>query len=197
MPSPDLSPSFTSAAQLPRRQPSPPRAGPPSPQARQPPPARPLPGQQAPSATASGSGSSSSRIAGQAAGGGSLRNAAAVGGGAPVRSSLSATPGPAAQAGGPGAAPAIPAVAKPVVQQASRTKNAIVVSARQVCAGAYDGAVRGCGTDSDVCPARSWQRGNPIIPFIKGVPWEYGEIVPDYVVGAHSCVLYLSCVRFF
>lgn len=39
------------------------------------------------------------------------------------------------------------------------------------------------------------QRGNPIIPFIKGVPWEYGEIVPDYVVGAHSCVLYLSYVR--
>lgn len=38
------------------------------------------------------------------------------------------------------------------------------------------------------------QRGNPVIPFIKGVRWEYGDILPDYQVGAHTCVLYLSSV---
>ena len=156
MPSPDPSPpAFTSAAQLPRRMPSPP-SGPPSPRARQPPPARPLPGQQASSAAAIGSNSSSTGAGGQA---GSLRNAAAVGG-VPVRSS-SATPGPAGgpagQAGGGGATAA--PVAKPVVQQASRTKNAIVVSARQVRALRWDRCCPAHRTLTRcVCrPAAAWQ----------------------------------------
>ncbi|KAK7072930.1 Excision repair cross-complementation group 1 [Halocaridina rubra] len=38
----------------------------------------------------------------------------------------------------------------------------------------------------------SRQRGNPILKSIRNVPWEYGEIVPDYVMGATTCALFLS-----
>ncbi|KAL4240676.1 Excision repair cross-complementation group 1 [Mactra antiquata] len=36
------------------------------------------------------------------------------------------------------------------------------------------------------------QRGNPILKHIKNVPWEYGSIVPDYVMGVANCALFLS-----
>uniref|UniRef100_A0A7G3AYU7 DNA excision repair protein ERCC-1 n=2 Tax=Lutzomyia longipalpis TaxID=7200 RepID=A0A7G3AYU7_LUTLO len=36
------------------------------------------------------------------------------------------------------------------------------------------------------------QRGNPLLRSIVNVPWEYDDIVPDYIVGRTSCVLYLS-----
>ncbi|XP_050711082.1 DNA excision repair protein ERCC-1-like [Eriocheir sinensis] len=36
------------------------------------------------------------------------------------------------------------------------------------------------------------QRGNPILKFIRNTPWEYGEIVPDYEMGATTCALFLS-----
>ncbi|KAI8824815.1 DNA excision repair protein ERCC-1 [Fimicolochytrium jonesii] len=38
----------------------------------------------------------------------------------------------------------------------------------------------------------SCQRGNGVLNFIKNVPWEYGDIVPDYQVGQTSCALFLS-----
>ncbi|KAI5853137.1 restriction endonuclease type II-like protein [Morchella snyderi] len=38
----------------------------------------------------------------------------------------------------------------------------------------------------------SRQKGNPILTYIKNVPWEYGDIIPDYVVGASTCALFLS-----
>ncbi|KAG0365118.1 ssDNA endonuclease and repair protein rad10 [Mortierella sp. AD032] len=39
---------------------------------------------------------------------------------------------------------------------------------------------------------RSSQRGNPLIQYIRNVPYEYGEVIPDFVVGLTSCVLFLS-----
>ncbi|KAL7747115.1 ssDNA endonuclease and repair protein rad10 [Sorochytrium milnesiophthora] len=36
------------------------------------------------------------------------------------------------------------------------------------------------------------QRGNPVLDLIRNVPWEYGDIVPDYVVGLTTCILFLS-----
>lgn len=36
------------------------------------------------------------------------------------------------------------------------------------------------------------QRGNPLLKSITNVPWEFDEIVPDYVVGISSCILFLS-----
>ncbi|XP_045597820.1 DNA excision repair protein ERCC-1 isoform X2 [Procambarus clarkii] len=38
----------------------------------------------------------------------------------------------------------------------------------------------------------SRQRGNPILKFIRNVPWEYGDIIPDYVMGATTCAMFLS-----
>ncbi|KAG0245894.1 restriction endonuclease type II-like protein [Mortierella sp. GBAus27b] len=38
----------------------------------------------------------------------------------------------------------------------------------------------------------SSQRGNPLLQFIRNVPYEYGEIVPDFAVGVTSCILFLS-----
>ncbi|XP_060679515.1 DNA excision repair protein ERCC-1, partial [Hemiscyllium ocellatum] len=35
-------------------------------------------------------------------------------------------------------------------------------------------------------------RGNPILKFIRNVPWEFGDVVPDYVLGQTTCALYLS-----
>ncbi|KAF8930819.1 ssDNA endonuclease and repair protein rad10 [Dissophora ornata] len=39
---------------------------------------------------------------------------------------------------------------------------------------------------------KSSQRGNPLLQFIRNVPYEYGDIVPDFVVGLTSCILFLS-----
>uniref|UniRef100_A0A182K5H1 DNA excision repair protein ERCC-1 n=1 Tax=Anopheles christyi TaxID=43041 RepID=A0A182K5H1_9DIPT len=36
------------------------------------------------------------------------------------------------------------------------------------------------------------QRGNPLLKAIQIIPWEYDDIVPDYVVGASACILFLS-----
>uniref|UniRef100_A0A182QC63 DNA excision repair protein ERCC-1 n=1 Tax=Anopheles farauti TaxID=69004 RepID=A0A182QC63_9DIPT len=36
------------------------------------------------------------------------------------------------------------------------------------------------------------QRGNPLLKAIQNIPWEYDDIVPDYVVGASACILFLS-----
>ncbi|XP_058052129.1 DNA excision repair protein ERCC-1 isoform X3 [Ahaetulla prasina] len=36
------------------------------------------------------------------------------------------------------------------------------------------------------------QRGNPILKFVRNVPWEFGEVVPDYVLGQSTCALFLS-----
>ncbi|XP_063168171.1 DNA excision repair protein ERCC-1 [Candoia aspera] len=36
------------------------------------------------------------------------------------------------------------------------------------------------------------QRGNPILKFVRNVPWEFGEVVPDYVLGQSTSALFLS-----
>lgn len=36
------------------------------------------------------------------------------------------------------------------------------------------------------------QKGNPLLKFIKSVPWEYDDINPDYEVGKTICLLFLS-----
>ncbi|OWK49904.1 DNA excision repair protein ERCC-1, partial [Lonchura striata] len=42
------------------------------------------------------------------------------------------------------------------------------------------------------CHATPPQRGNPVLRFIRGVPWRFGDVVPDYVLGASTCALFLS-----
>lgn len=36
------------------------------------------------------------------------------------------------------------------------------------------------------------QKGNPILTSIRSLPWEYGDIPSDYVLGATTCALFLS-----
>ncbi|XP_003406504.2 DNA excision repair protein ERCC-1 isoform X1 [Loxodonta africana] len=36
------------------------------------------------------------------------------------------------------------------------------------------------------------QRGNPVLKFVRNVPWEFGDVVPDYVLGHSTCALFLS-----
>ncbi|XP_041663370.1 DNA excision repair protein ERCC-1 [Cheilinus undulatus] len=47
----------------------------------------------------------------------------------------------------------------------------------------------GSGSSIIVSPR---QRGNPILKFVRSVPWEFGEVVPDYVLGLTTCALFLS-----
>ncbi|TRY97251.1 hypothetical protein DNTS_013729 [Danionella cerebrum] len=54
------------------------------------------------------------------------------------------------------------------------------------------------GSESCVIPphligtGNSIVRGNPILKFVRNVPWEFGEVVPDYVLGRTTCALFLS-----
>lgn len=67
----------------------------------------------------------------------------------------------------PAPKPAGPKVVQPIPQKLKRPgASAIIVSGRQ--------------------------KGNPILTHIRNVPWEYGDIVPDFVIGATRCALFLS-----
>ncbi|XP_032033920.2 DNA excision repair protein ERCC-1 isoform X2 [Hylobates moloch] len=35
-------------------------------------------------------------------------------------------------------------------------------------------------------------RGNPVLKFVRNVPWEFGDVIPDYVLGQSTCALFLS-----
>jgi DNA excision repair protein ERCC-1 len=63
--------------------------------------------------------------------------------------------------------PSKPGVKQPVPQKLARPSlSAIVVNPRQ--------------------------KGNPILNAIRAVPWEYGDIIPDYLLGNTTCALFLS-----
>ncbi|GAA6230176.1 DNA excision repair protein ERCC-1 [Lates japonicus] len=47
----------------------------------------------------------------------------------------------------------------------------------------------GSGSSIIVSPR---QRGNPILKFVRSVPWEFADIVPDYILGQTTCALFLS-----
>lgn len=36
------------------------------------------------------------------------------------------------------------------------------------------------------------QKGNPVLKHIRNVPWEMGDIIPDYLLGPSTCALFLS-----
>lgn len=53
-------------------------------------------------------------------------------------------------------------------------------------------AVRPSGSKSNPILVSPRQRGNPLLKSILNVPWEYEEIIPDYVMGRTTCALFLS-----
>lgn len=48
------------------------------------------------------------------------------------------------------------------------------------------------GTKSNSIIVSPRQRGNPVLKFVRNVPWEFGEVLPDYVLGQSTCALFLS-----
>ncbi|XP_054039886.1 DNA excision repair protein ERCC-1 isoform X3 [Rissa tridactyla] len=48
------------------------------------------------------------------------------------------------------------------------------------------------GAKSSGIVASPRQRGNPVLKFVRNVPWEFGDVVPDYVLGQSTCALFLS-----
>ena len=36
------------------------------------------------------------------------------------------------------------------------------------------------------------QEGNPLLKYIRAVRWQYGDIMPDYQLGATACAIFLS-----
>ncbi|XP_060076418.1 DNA excision repair protein ERCC-1-like isoform X1 [Ylistrum balloti] len=50
----------------------------------------------------------------------------------------------------------------------------------------------GKGSKSNALIVNPRQRGNPILKSVRNVAWEFGDIVPDYVMGLSTCALYLS-----
>ncbi|XP_059818044.1 DNA excision repair protein ERCC-1 [Hypanus sabinus] len=59
-------------------------------------------------------------------------------------------------------------------------------------AGASEGGLRGGGGRTGSIVVSPRQRGNPVLKFIRNVPWEFGEVNADYVLGPCTCALYLS-----
>lgn len=51
-------------------------------------------------------------------------------------------------------------------------------------------AVKSLNSNSIIVNSR--QRGNPILKFIRSIPYEFGEIIPDYEMGKTACALFLS-----
>nr|KAF6409729.1 ERCC excision repair 1, endonuclease non-catalytic subunit [Rousettus aegyptiacus] len=47
------------------------------------------------------------------------------------------------------------------------------------------------GTKSNSIIVSPRQRGNPVLKFVRNVPWEFGDVVPDYVLGQSTCALFL------
>ncbi|XP_066292312.1 DNA excision repair protein ERCC-1-like [Branchiostoma lanceolatum] len=52
------------------------------------------------------------------------------------------------------------------------------------------GVLRATKSNSIVINPR--QKGNPVIKNIRNVAWEFGDVIPDYVLGKTSCALFLS-----
>lgn len=48
---------------------------------------------------------------------------------------------------------------------------------------------KGTGSSILVSPR---QKGNPILTSLRSIPWEYSDILADYVLGATTCALFLS-----
>ncbi|XP_076987550.1 DNA excision repair protein ERCC-1 isoform X2 [Tamandua tetradactyla] len=57
--------------------------------------------------------------------------------------------------------------------KAGAKSNSIIVSPRQVRRGVE-------------------KKGNPVLKFVRNVPWEFGDVLPDYVLGQGTCALFLS-----
>ncbi|XP_055357701.1 DNA excision repair protein ERCC-1-like [Paramacrobiotus metropolitanus] len=79
----------------------------------------------------------------------------------------------------------------PVTAKATNAAASVTaVSADPQSSSARQSARFGATSNSVVVNPR--QRGNPVLQSIRSVPWEFGNVMPDYVMGFSSCALFLS-----
>ncbi|KAM9257530.1 DNA excision repair protein ERCC-1 [Morus bassanus] len=107
------------------------------------------------------------------------------------------------------AATAVPGPAEPTPAPRSAARAPPLPPPPGAGGGPPGGAAPGGGSPGDVPPhpplpvlkpgAKSSsiivsprQRGNPVLKFVRNVPWEFGDVVPDYVLGQSTCALFLS-----
>lgn len=70
--------------------------------------------------------------------------------------------------------------------------SSIIVSPRQVCIKLYMAHWNSLHIfQAHYIFVLLLQRGNPILKFVRSVPWEFGDVVPDYVLGQTTCALFL------
>ncbi|KAJ2885092.1 ssDNA endonuclease and repair protein rad10 [Coemansia aciculifera] len=107
----------------------------------------------------------------------------------------SSTLQPAAKADTPASNMAVPSTAQPSETRTSHSQPANTATiagnrALPIASPAGGGGGRGSG---QVVLVNELQRGNPVLECVRNVRWSYSkDIIPDYVVGRTSCVLYLS-----
>ncbi|KAJ1895871.1 ssDNA endonuclease and repair protein rad10 [Coemansia sp. S100] len=104
----------------------------------------------------------------------------------------SSTLQPSAMANAPISSGAVPLTAPPIEAQTSLSQPATIAGSRAppIASPAGGGGGRGSG---QIVLVNELQRGNPVLECVRNVRWSYSkDIIPDYVVGRTSCVLYLS-----
>ncbi|KAJ2061441.1 ssDNA endonuclease and repair protein rad10 [Coemansia sp. S2] len=104
----------------------------------------------------------------------------------------SSTLQPSAMANAPISNGAVPLTAPPIEAQTSHSQPATIAGSRAppIASPAGGGGGRGSG---QIVLVNELQRGNPVLECVRNVRWSYSkDIIPDYVVGRTSCVLYLS-----
>ncbi|KAJ2064058.1 ssDNA endonuclease and repair protein rad10 [Coemansia sp. S146] len=107
----------------------------------------------------------------------------------------SSTLQPSAKADTPASNVAVSSTAQPSEARTSHsqpTNTATIAGSRAppIASPAGGGGGRGSG---QVVLVNELQRGNPVLECVRNVRWSYSkDIIPDYVVGRTSCVLYLS-----
>ncbi|KAJ2909972.1 ssDNA endonuclease and repair protein rad10 [Coemansia aciculifera] len=77
--------------------------------------------------------------------------------------------------------------------QTGNVASAAESRASPIASVSASGGRSGGSSGGQVVLVNELQRGNPVLEFVRNVRWSYSkDIVPDYVVGRTSCVLYLS-----
>lgn len=110
-------------------------------------------------------------------------------------------PSRAAQGGGGVTTPRIQQPAPQRVQQPTPQRVDRVPPAAAAGAAANGGAAKIVQPTPQALPSKSSgsailvsprQKSNPVLEWIKSVPWEYSDIPADYVLGLTTCALFLS-----
>ncbi|XP_072288444.1 DNA excision repair protein ERCC-1-like [Eucyclogobius newberryi] len=115
-----------------------------------------------------------------------------------IHSKISSTDGPSSKLPGPGdcakglnSAPSEEEKDGEMLQDCTRTTEEANDEGVQKTSSIHVSGPKPVGSGSSIIVSPR-QRGNPILKYVHRVPWEFGEVVPDYVLGQTTCALFLS-----